>query len=463
MKLDRPQPHDGKIEKSIVAAMLLEPVPCIDAVLSRGVTDKSFFNPVMGLLFQRIIYLHCEKKELPDVLNLANDLKRLGRFEEIGGNLALCGLCDEISTTVGLDNWCGIILKLQASRMLLKTCTLTFQDAMTQKIGIKEIIERQKKDIAEIETISDTKIKKTTVQILTEAHAIVENVSKDRDRWIVPYCLYGFSDAIYHAKKEMHVLGAEANIGKTGFVLSIMNKQMEHGVYHALFCAETAAAKVMLRLISIESGIPLDVLYDFEKFKENKNYFARYQKAIEKLKLYSDKFFIFGKGDYKHNPEGIRREIRLIQEKTGGKLSMVSVDYLQNMRAIGNLIKAPRVEQIEEHVFQINEVFGEYNVAGILLSQISRDKESSRKNYLPKLADLKYSSTIEQEADYVTFLARNKEEQGDVKVQWYSDKVRGSKIIKTILDFNTHVGKFNGISGGNHRYSKNEEPRENNE
>jgi len=140
---------------------------------------------------------------------------------------------------------------------------------------------------------------------------------------------------------------------------------------------------------------------------------------------------------------------------------MVSVDYLQNMRAAGILKKASRVEQIEEHVFQINEVFGEFNVAGLLLSQISRDKERSRKNYLPKLADLKYSSTIEQEADYVTFLARDKKEEGNVKVQWYSEKVRGSKIIETILDFNTHTGEFKGISSGNHRYSKDYAPEGN--
>jgi len=300
-------PHDNAIERSVIAAMILEPIPCIDTALSRGLTEKSFFNPILSLLFSRLVYMHREKRELVDLITLSNDLKRLGRLEEIGGKSFLVGLCDEIATTSMLDCWCAIILKLQASRMLLNACTLISHEVSKQERGVKEILQDYKKELAEIESIAETKKTKTTGEILVEAHTLVESVSKDRERWIVPYCLYGFADKIHHAKKELHVLGAEANIGKTGFVLSIMLKQMEHGVYHALFCAETAAEKIMLRLISIESGIPLDVMYDSEKFKASPKNMERYTKAMQKLKNHEDKFFIFGKGDYKHNPDGIRR------------------------------------------------------------------------------------------------------------------------------------------------------------
>lgn len=216
----------------------------------------------------------------------------------------------------------------------------------------------------------------------------------------------------------------------------------------------------------MESGITLRDVEDFKTWNQNK--VEKYKKSINFLKDNSDKFYIFGAGDYAHNPDGIRYEIKKIQDETNNKLCSVTVDYFQNLKPpLG--FKKSRVEMYEDFALEISNVFKDYQVAGTLLSQLNRPQD--KYNYQKKpnepnenkqcrrfsMYDLKWCSMLEQEAAFVTFLQREGEEGEHIPVNFYSDKFRDSTKLDTILDFNTFTGKFYGVR---HKYDENYYPEE---
>ena len=84
-------------------------------------------------------------------------------------------------------------------------------------------------------------------------------------------------------------------------------------------------------------------------------------------------------------------------------LSLLIVDYLQLMESKSN--KENRVQEVAEITRGLKNIARELNIPIIALSQLSRAVEQS-KPAIPKLAHLRESGTIEQDADVVMFIYR---------------------------------------------------------
>jgi len=97
----------------------------------------------------------------------------------------------------------------------------------------------------------------------------------------------------------------------------------------------------------------------------------------------------------------IRTKARRLKLEHG--LSLLVVDYLQLMESKGN--KESRVQEVAEITRGLKNIARELNIPIIALSQLSRAVEMS-KPAIPKLAHLRESGTIEQDADVVIFIYR---------------------------------------------------------
>lgn len=446
-------PADLAVEKSVLASCLLEN-NCIDIANNLNVTHESFYNPLYRTIYEVIFTLYKEKASPVDIITLGNELKLQGKLQSIGGKGTLVDLSDSIATTANLPEWCKILKKYEAIRHVIISSNTALEMCKKQEKPILEIIGTAKENLEKATAIAENKCFATTIDKLRSTALKISAIMDNPDKFVVPWCLYGMSNhAFKHAKKELLLIGAEPNIGKTGLALSVLLERVKRGYTDCIFCGESPSETLMMRLISIYTDIPADIVY--EKNKLTKPMLDKMADAVRFLKDNADKFYIFGAGDYKHSLEDIDRKINIIQEKTGGKLDGAWIDYLQNMRPAKHLYRNGRVEQIEYDIEHLKEMFIKYNVAGTVLSQINRDKERSRRNSKYGIADLKGSSAIEQASDYILFMQRDRDLEGRVPVDLYSRKVRGSQIIKDIqLDFNTHVGKFHGVL---HRYSKEDE------
>ena len=110
----------------------------------------------------------------------------------------------------------------------------------------------------------------------------------------------------------------------------------------------------------------------------------------------------------------LRTKARRLQAEAG--LDLVIVDYLQLMQATTTNRDANRVQEVSEISRGLKALARELSIPVIALSQLSRQPEM-RESKEPRLSDLRESGAIEQDADLVMFLWRDKERGADDQEQ----------------------------------------------
>ena len=106
----------------------------------------------------------------------------------------------------------------------------------------------------------------------------------------------------------------------------------------------------------------------------------------------------------------LRTKARRLQAESG--LDLVIVDYLQLMQSSSQSKDSNRVQEVSEISRGLKGLARELQVPVIALSQLSRQAEM-RESKEPRLSDLRESGSIEQDADLVMFLWREKERGAD--------------------------------------------------
>src|SRR5712691_7168043 len=110
----------------------------------------------------------------------------------------------------------------------------------------------------------------------------------------------------------------------------------------------------------------------------------------------------------------LRTKARRLQAESG--LDLIVVDYLQLMQATTTSRDANRVQEVSEISRGLKALARELSIPVIALSQLSRQPEM-RESKEPRLSDLRESGAIEQDADLVMFLWRDKERGADDQEQ----------------------------------------------
>jgi replicative DNA helicase len=120
----------------------------------------------------------------------------------------------------------------------------------------------------------------------------------------------------------------------------------------------------------------------------------------------------------------LRTKARRLQAEVG--LDLVIVDYLQLMQASSTSRDANRVQEVSEISRGLKALARELRVPVIAVSQLSRQPEM-RESKEPRLSDLRESGAIEQDADLVVFLWREKDRGEDADADGEVVKLRLAK------------------------------------
>ena len=95
------------------------------------------------------------------------------------------------------------------------------------------------------------------------------------------------------------------------------------------------------------------------------------------------------------------------------KLDVVFIDYITRVKP--DKETSNRVNDVGEIAASIKNIARSLNIPVIALAQLNRGSEN-RTDKTPRMADLRDSGIIEQEADYVLLLHREPEENGNDKI-----------------------------------------------
>jgi replicative DNA helicase len=188
------------------------------------------------------------------------------------------------------------------------------------------------------------------------------------------------------------VLGARPAVGKTALAVNLASHiRKEHKV--SFFSLEMPALSIAQRILCLESNIPFSRLIRGKVDADEKR---RLQDAF-KILSNSGVFIHAGDSRMATIKEQIRRDV-----EEGAKL--VIIDYLNLISGVSG---RQRWEMVGEITREIKLTAMERKIPIIGLAQLGRVAEKEK----PTLADLRESGSIEQDADLVGLLIRERDSE----------------------------------------------------
>ncbi|HZA28283.1 MAG TPA: replicative DNA helicase, partial [Gammaproteobacteria bacterium] len=195
---------------------------------------------------------------------------------------------------------------------------------------------------------------------------------------------------------DLIIVAGRPSMGKTAFAMNIAEQAtIKEGRVIAIFSMEMPGEQVAMRLMSSLGRI------DQHKIRTGKlsdDDWPRLTSAIGILS--SAKMFIDDTPAL--TPGELRARCRRIAREHS--LGLVIIDYLQLMQVPGT--KENRATEISEISRSLKSLAKELNVPIVALSQLNRSLEQ-RPDKRPRMADLRESGAIEQDADVIVFIYRD--------------------------------------------------------
>ncbi len=195
---------------------------------------------------------------------------------------------------------------------------------------------------------------------------------------------------------DLVILAGRPAMGKTSFALNVA----EHVALYekkpaAVFSMEMPAEQLALRMVASFARIPMGKLRSGELEDRDWDRLVSQGSLIREAPLYIDETGAL-------SPLELRARARRIKSRHG--LGLIVVDYIQLMQVPGT--KDNRTNEISEISRSLKALAKELAVPVIALSQLNRGVEQ-RDNKRPRMADLRESGGIEQDADLVVFIYRD--------------------------------------------------------
>lgn len=194
---------------------------------------------------------------------------------------------------------------------------------------------------------------------------------------------------------DLVIVAGRPGMGKTSFAMNIAEHvAIESHQPVAVFSMEMAAEQLVFRVISSFGGIDQQNLRNARMDDSEWDRLASAMGLMREAPLFIDET-----GGL--SPLELRARARRIAARHG--LSLIVVDYIQLMQVPGSDNRANEVAEISRSLKALGK---ELSVPVIALSQLNRGVEQ-RDNKRPRMADLRESGGIEQDADVVVFVYRD--------------------------------------------------------
>jgi len=423
-------PHSAEAERGVLGAILLD-----NGVLHRAmemVEPGDFYEARNRILYETALGIS-ERGEPIDLVTLADELRRAEKLENVGGITYVSGLTEAVPTSRHIETYARIVREKSLLRFLISVSGDITAKAYEDPSDVEEFLDEAESSIFEV---AGRKVKPSYFslnELIPEAVKEIELLSKKQGG--ITGVASGYEDldelTAGFQKSDLVILAGRPGMGKTAFALNMArNASIEAEVPIAFFSLEMSKNQVALRLFCAEAQLNSR---DVRRGYIAKEDWAKVMVAANRLK--DTKVFI------DDTPalsvlEMKAKTRRLVAEHGIG---MVIVDYMQLMRG-RQTRDGNREQEIADISRSLKGLAKELNIPVIALSQLNRAVES-REDKRPRLADLRESGAIEQDADLILFLYREKKYNEDTPVGNLAELIIGKhrngpegKVKLTFLD-----------------------------
>ncbi len=384
-------PYNQEAEQSVLGAILLDS-SYLNLVLEILPNTEAFYEPNNRLIYETMVEMFSSGKKIDYVTVLDNiSIDSVQKEEMKNYMLDIVQIVPSISN---VESYSKIICDKYELRNLISLAKDVLQES-TVNGDSEKLLEFTE------ERLNDIRMKKSKEAIVSLKDILVDEFEKlgklnseDCDEILGLSTGYNDLDFVITGlnKSDLILLAARPGMGKTSFALNIA-KYVSEKSKTVVFSLEMGKEQLAARLLSMAGKIAGNKL---RCGKLNDDEWKRLIKASDgysNSNLYIDDTACITVNEMK------ARVRRL------GDVSLVIIDYLQlisSSRRVSN-----RVQEISEITRELKIMAKELNIPIICLSQLSRASEQ-RLDHRPMLSDLRDSGSIEQDADIVMMLYRER-------------------------------------------------------
>jgi replicative DNA helicase len=401
--IDRLPPQNLDSEQAVLGSILIDRDAIIE--VADFLHPEDFYRPAHAKIFEAMLGLY-EHRESIDVVTVAEALERSGDLEPVGGAAYLSSLGNDTPTAVHVTQYGRIVERKAILRRLIgaagKIAAIGYEDGS----DIQESIDRSE---AELFAVSQRRTGDGFSALRTLLHDAYDRLDYlHAHRGEIVGIPSGFADldqlTTGFQASDLIIVAARPSVGKTSLALNIAeHAAVREGKTVGVFSLEMSKDQLVLRLLSSVASIDSQRLRT--GFLEELD-FARIAPAMNSL----SEAPMFIDDTPAISTMELRTKARRLQAERG--LDLLIVDYLQLMQANQTSRDANRVQEVSEISRGLKSLARELKVPVIALSQLSRQPEL-RESREPRLSDLRESGAIEQDADLVLFLWREKDKPGE--------------------------------------------------
>lgn len=388
-------PHNLEAEMSVLGVAFLNDISMEKII--ENINEDMFFNDANKKIFNALVSLY--KSNTPiDITTVKNELDKQKNLTSVGGVDYLTEVIDSVVTSANLDYYMDIVKEKALRRNLINTATDIITATYNEEDNLNKLLDNSERKFLDVIKTREVSEFKPISEALRNAQENLELIAQNKN------AITGLSTGFIDLDKataglhegELIIIAARPGMGKTAFALNLAcNAATTTKKAIAIFNLEMSAEQLVNRMISSVGQIEGDKL---KTGMLNNNDWKRYNEAMSELSETN----IYIEDNASITAPEIKAKCRRLATKPEG-LGLVIIDYLQLVTTGG------RVESRQVEVSEISRAFKtmamELKVPVIALAQLSRNAERRESNQ-PRLADLRESGSIEQDADLVLFINR---------------------------------------------------------
>lgn len=383
-------PNGKEFECGVLGTILLYP-DLLQIAINHGLKAKYFYNNANRKIYKSILQLF-EKNHAYDLISIVNYWREAGELESIGGAYYLTELTEMVSFPAALKSYIEKLYDIHRRIGLLKICNYVIEDIKSPFFDYEDLRSKLDKYLISSNTHETDILNSKEI-----AHEFVK-IMDSTDEYYANDIPTGYKelDEIIGGLRGAYliIIAGRPSMGKTALALNFILSALKIKKPVLLFSLEMSPREIYGRLVTMHGRINNEILMK-KQFDDN---------DISQLQYYASEIadmplFIVNKSVIDiYDIDNISTE-----QKEKNNIGMVVVDHLQEMRI--DLVKGDMMPRIIGSVANRHkEIAKKLNIPVVLLSQLHRTGKTNR----PVLDDLKYSGDIENAADIVLLIHREK-------------------------------------------------------
>jgi replicative DNA helicase len=437
----RTLPHSIEAEEYLLSCCLLDGSDVISRCLEARIRPESFYDTKHGIIFERLLDLYNRQQPI-DVSVVAEELKTSRQLDTVGGYAFLTQVSSRIPTTAQAGYFIDKVREQSLLREIIRSATGAVEECYNFSGGIDEFVDQVETRIFAVTQNRVSESAKPMREPTREAMNVITKMLMKKGELTGVSSGFKDLDALMWGfqRQEMIILAARPSMGKTSLALNFAEAAaMPHRgepVGVLVFSLEMSASQLALRMLCSRARVNMKLLRDglLSKNGDEQNRLVSTADEFSKAPIFIDDSSAL-------SIMQLRAKARRIHARH--PLGFIVVDYLQLLSPTDG--KMPREQQVAEASRGLKSLAKELNVPVLVLSQLNRSSE--KENRTPKLADLRESGSIEQDADVVLMLARPRD--ADEKFQVAADsaelivaKQRNGPVGELKLTFLRDITRF---------------------